>query len=111
MFRFAILALAMSTAGCGSGFVHDEKLTGPYHLVAVDEMEQMSLCRELEGGSCSGDGLPDQTIFAAGASDRFIALARHPREWPNPADRSTTEYYYLLRTSTEARGLPAENVK
>ena len=111
MLRFAFIAFAMSTAACGNGFVHDEKLTGPYHLVAVDEMGQMSLCRELDDGNCAGDGLPDETVFAAGADQRFVTLARHPRKWPDPADRSTTEYYYLIRTSTEARGLPPENVK
>jgi hypothetical protein len=95
-------ALCFASVGCWQGFAHDEKLDGPFHLVAVDELEQMSLCRALEDGSCVGDGLGDETVFAAGYNDRFIALAIHPRKhWPGPADRTLTEYYYVVRTSSE----------
>jgi len=98
----AAAMLCFATAACGQGFVHDEKLDGPFDLVAVDEMEQMSLCRELEDGSCVGDQLGDETVFAAGYNHRFITLAIHPRKhWPAPADRSVTNYYYVTRTSTE----------
>jgi hypothetical protein len=110
--RFALLIAVLSTSACGRwGFVHDEKLDGPYHLVAVDEMEQMTLCRSLEDGDCPGVG-PDETVFAAGANRKFVVLARHPREFPNPADRTKTEYYYVIRTANEAKeDLPPENVK
>ena len=112
MGRLAVLTVVLLTTACWQGFVYDEKLDGGYHLVAVDEMEQMSLCRSLDDGNCSGDGLPGETVFAAGANNRFITLARHPRVWPNPADHTKSEYYYLVRTSDEAeRGLPPENVK
>jgi hypothetical protein len=102
--RVLVLGAAAITAGCGNGFVHDEKLAGPYHLVAVDEMEQMALCRSLDGGDCAGDGLGGETVFAAGENDRFITLAIHPRKnWPEAADRARTEYYYLIRSSSEAQ--------
>jgi len=101
---------AVALAGCWplpQGFVHDETVAGPYRLVAVDSMEQMLLCRSFEGSNdCMGDGLPGETIFAAGADDRHLVLARHPREWPSPPDRRVTEYYYIVRAPDEARNGP-----
>jgi len=48
------------------------------------------------------DGLPKPTIYQAGANDAYIVLARHPRQWPQPADRSVSEFYYIVRSPTEA---------
>jgi len=108
-------ALALSTAllaGCFpfSGLVHREALAGPYELWAIDTMEDMILCRSI-GDGCVGDGLPGDTIFAAGADERFIVLARHPREWPNDPDRSVTEYYYLIRSPDDAERGPYGRVR
>ena len=43
---FAILI--MQLASCG--FVYDENLTGSYRLVAIDVIEDMSICYSLENG-------------------------------------------------------------
>lgn len=105
---------ALALAGCWfpQGFVHDEVLVGPYRLVAVDSPEQMMLCRSVgEEGDCVGDGLPGETIFAAGANDRYITLARHPRTWPDPPDRSVTEYYYVILTADAAERDPHGGVR
>ena len=108
-----MLVALLLLAGCWSfaGFVYDERLAGPYRLVAVDTMEQMILCRDMGGGDCAGDGLPDETIFAAGADDRFIVLARHPRTWPDPPDRTVTEYHYVIRVPDEAERGPYGRVR
>lgn len=122
----AILAL-LALNGCMpfSGLVYDETVAGPYRLVAVDTMEDMVLCRSIEGnsGDCVGDGLPEPTVFAAGANDRFIAFARHPRgEFTvgsgnetvsisqGPVDSTVTEYYYLIRNRNDEGG-PYGNVR
>src|SRR5262245_14276739 len=44
---FAAMALL---AGCG--FVHDERLDGPYRLNAIDVMSEMSICYDLGNGHC-----------------------------------------------------------
>jgi hypothetical protein len=102
-FPAASLALVLCAAGCDAGFVRDVPLDGPYRLVAVDVPEDMTLCRSVgTKGDCVGDGLPKATIFQAGADANFIVLARHPRRWPDAADRSISEFYYVVRSPGEA---------
>lgn len=109
MKRLAVVfAVSLSTillAACpgGFGFVHDQKLAGPYRLVAVDDREDMVLCRGLESGSCAGDGLPGPTVFAAGASSRYLVIARHPTHFPDPMNKAQTEYFYAERGTNEGR--------
>jgi hypothetical protein len=100
--RWASFASVLCLAGC-FGFLRDEALDGPYRLVAVDSPEDMILCRYIGAeGDCLGDGLPSATIFQAGANSQYIAVARHPRRWPDRTDRSISEYYYISRQSNES---------
>lgn len=69
--------------------------------MAVDYREQMIVCRSLEGGNCTGDGLPDQTVFAAGADDRYLVIARHPSVFAEPMNKAVTEYYFAERSANE----------
>lgn len=107
MKRLAVVfAVSLSTillAACpgGFGFVHDQKLAGPYRLVAVDDREDMVVCRGMESGSCAGDGLPGPTVFAAGADRRYLVIARHPTTFPEPMDKAHTEYFYAERSANE----------
>jgi len=80
-------AVAAILAGCG--FVHDEKIDGPYRLVAVDVHSEMSVCYSV-GSDCIGR-IPE-TVFAVGSDAKYVVAARHPLN-----DRSRTEYYYLIR--------------
>jgi hypothetical protein len=81
-------------AGCG--FVTDERVAGPWRLVAVDSFEDTTLCRDLgEDGTCVGDGLPGPTVFSAGADERYAVLKRHPLGADGKINWSVTEYYYL----------------
>lgn len=98
----AALPLFWSCIG-GWGFVHDQPLAGPYRLVAVDAREDMGVCRSLEGGNCSGDGLPDRTVFAAGANDRYLVIARHPSVFGEPLNKAVTEYYVVERSADESQ--------
>jgi hypothetical protein len=105
-------------AGCApfGGFVHDEHLGGPYRLVAVDEMEQMGICRSVPDGSgdCVGDGLPSDTVFAAGINAQYLVAARRATRDPfgeAPKNPGAIEYYYVVRTAGEGgRGPPPENI-
>lgn len=84
--RLALIATVMVT---GCGFVHDERIDGPYRLVAVDVNTEMIVCYDL-GRDCIGR-IPE-TVFAVGADAKHVVAARHPH-----GDRSRTEYYYLIR--------------
>lgn len=72
----------------GCGFVHDEKLAGPYRLNAVDIMTDMSVSYDLGNGSTVGR-IPS-TVFAAGFDSRYIVAKQHPND-----DRTITNFYYL----------------
>jgi hypothetical protein len=80
------VVLVLGFAGCG--FVHDEKITGPYRLVAIDVSEQMSVCYTLKKGDCIGR-IPE-TVFSVGWNDRFIVAKQHPSN-----NRSVTNYFIL----------------
>ena len=94
-----LLAALWYVTGRGAGFVRDVHLDGPYRLVALKESQDMALCRSFgTARDCVGDGLPEPTIFKAGFNADYIVLARHPRRWPEPANRSISEFYYVKRT-------------
>jgi hypothetical protein len=98
--RFLVLGLLGALTGCG-GFVHDEQLAGSYRLVAIDDDSSMIVCRRVSGASCVGDELPGPTVFAAGANDKYITIARHPlRDFHE--DKAVTEYYYVVRPPESA---------
>jgi hypothetical protein len=75
-------------AGCG--FVHDERLDGPYRLNAIDVMSEMSICYDLGNGHCIGR--ISETVFAVGWNSAYVVAARHPYN-----DKSKVEYFYLVR--------------
>jgi hypothetical protein len=95
------VVLACGLTGCD--VVHDEHLDGTYRLVAIDTIESMSVCRRLKDAWCVGDEMPGPTVFAAGASARYVVIARHPNEQGRADfDRSVTEYYNVVRPPESA---------
>ena len=90
------------------GFVYDETLDGPFRIVAVDTYEDMALCRTVNHNSdCIGDGLAGgPTIFMVGWDANYIVAARHPRSRSeNHANRSITEFYYIVRAASDVDAL------
>jgi hypothetical protein len=84
------LVLVLFTIPLGAcGFVHDERIDGPYRLVAIDVWEEMAICYEIENG-CIGR-IPE-TVYTVGFDAKYLVAARHPNN-----DQSKTEYYYLTR--------------
>jgi hypothetical protein len=104
-FVVAAVAIATGLAAClpgmpgGWGFVHDQKLVGPYHLVAVDVREQMALCVRVPSG-CEGHG-PSATVVAAGFDDRHIVVVRRQEDLFGAPE----EYWYIVR-DLEAEEVP-----
>jgi hypothetical protein len=87
-FRAILFSSTALLAACG--FVHDERIDGPYRLVAVDELPQMIICYDLSDGDCIGR--ISATVFAVGWNSSYLVAARHPNN-----DKSKVEYFYLVR--------------
>jgi hypothetical protein len=100
--------------GCNaSGFAHDEQLVGPYRLVAVDTDDQMGICWSVPNteGSCLGDGLPSDTVYAAGFDEKYLVAAVHPTVFGKPINKSETNYYYVIRTPDERSAFPTGKIR
>jgi hypothetical protein len=82
-----IVGILLSQLTC-CGFVHDEKLIGPYRLVAIDIPAEMSVCYTLQTKSCIGR-IPE-TVFSVGWNERFIVAKQHPSK-----DKAVTNYFIL----------------
>jgi hypothetical protein len=89
---FASLLLS----SCG-GFVHDEVMDEPYHLVAVDVMEEMLICRR-SGDICNGDELGGATVFMAGWDKKYVVGA--PSQCLAQADEPGYHGVFLYRPHT-----------
>lgn len=87
----------------GCGFVHDEHITGPYRLIAVDVDDQMSISYDLGGGSAVSR--INETVFAFGFDERFIVAKQHPN-----GDRSVTNFFYLDMTKDSKYAEPSDSV-
>lgn len=75
-------------------FAYDEHLDGPYHLTAMDFLEEMSLDYDLSGGF---KGRIGPTVFAAGWNEDYIVVKEHPLGKAYTVNRSVTHYHYLIR--------------
>jgi hypothetical protein len=101
LFSAMTLMSALLISGCG--FVHDEHITGPYRLIAVDIDEQMSISYDLGGGSAVGR--INETVFAFGHDKRFIVAKQHPN-----GDKSITNYFYLDMIKDSKYAEPSDSV-
>ena len=99
----ALLLPVIALLFCGCGYAHDEKLTGPYRLIAVDVDEQMDVSYSLPKGSALGR-IPE-TVFSVGWNDRYIVAKQHPKN-----NRSITNYYYLDMSRDSAYADPSASV-
>jgi len=87
----------------GCGFVHDEHITGPYRLIAVDVDNQMSISYDLGDGSAVGR--INETVFPFGFDERFIVAKQHPN-----GDRSVTNFFYLDMSKDSKYADPTDSV-
>ena len=109
--RFAVLVPFVALASCG--FVYDETLVGRYRLVGIDSSEDIMLCWSLSNGSCVGDGLPADTVVAAGFNNNYVVAAVDEGNGP-PASKKATKFYYVIRAFENPNsddGLPYRGIK
>lgn len=104
------ILVILALAGCFAFAVYDEKLDGPYRLVATDTMDDMVLC--WSDGSDLCEGIVQDKVIAAGANERFVVVAREVNLEPfgePPRYARDLEYYYVVRTRDEAFRSPLSN--
>jgi hypothetical protein len=85
------------------GFVHDQKIDGPYPLVAIDVDEEMDVCYSIQDACV---GRISETVFAVGHDASYIVAARHPSN-----NRKITEYFYLVRSMDGPVADPSASVR
>jgi hypothetical protein len=95
------LLIAVAVTACG--FVHDQKIDGPYRLVAIDVEEQMDVCYSIQDACVGRIG---ETVFAVGHDASYIVAARHPSN-----NRKVTEYLYLVRSMDGPIADPSASVR
>ena len=101
-YSLSFIALSSSLlAGCG--FVHDEHITGPYRLIAVDLDSQMSVSYDLGGGSAVGR--INETVFSYGFDQKYIVAKQHPNN-----DKTVVHYFYLDMAKDSKYAEPSDSV-
>lgn len=83
------LALAALTACAPGDFTYDKRIDGPYHVLAIDDIESMRVCYYVGRGGCSGRVAPN--VYSVGWDERYIVAARRPQ--PD----APAEYFYIDR--------------
>ncbi len=77
--------------GCIGAASHNEKLTGRFYLLAIDDMSDMTVCHL---DSIYRIGIIPSTVFAVGYNDKYIIAKQHPEELTK-IDKSITNYYII----------------
>jgi len=103
LYFIAATAILSSLLVSGCGFSHDEHITGPYRLIAVDIDSQMSICYQNQDGGAVGR--INETVFSYGFNDRFIVAKQHPNN-----DRTVTNYFFLDMTNDSEYADPSGSV-
>ena len=84
-----------------SDFAIKKKIIDNYYIVAGDDDADATLSyhaskpKDTYGGTLFGGAIIEATVFAAGYNDNYIIAKQHPRVFPNPPNKSITNYYIL----------------
>lgn len=91
--RYALLAsCVVALSACG--FTNDEVIDGPYRLVAVDTMDQLRVCYDVDGGCV---GRTPEPVSGYGFNDRWISVLVDGR-------------YYVIDRRADSRFADPEDV-
>ena len=94
----------------------EEVVSTPYELAAVDTMFEMTLYYKNGNDLSVKVGSNSETVFEAGANDKYIVAAIHPfhqtdRPDTDYLDKKITRYYYLIRALDGPDKLPNVSVR
>lgn len=85
--KLLCLIMVFLLASC-QDFVVDKTVIGRYHLIAVDEKEDLHLGYQLEDGNYIG--IIHSVVYAAGHNDKYIIVKQHPE-----ANKIIVNYYIV----------------
>lgn len=72
-----------------------EKIIDNYYLTATDVGEDCNLSYKEPDETIYGT-VVGATVFAVGYNDEYLIVKQHPRTFPNPPDKSVTNYFILF---------------
>jgi len=96
---FLIIPLIISCGGFG--FRYQKKISDDIYLTAIDEMEQMSLSYKTSKNGYNN--LIDQTIYEIQYDSNYIIVKQHPRKYPNPINKDSTNFYLINLKTIRAK--------
>jgi hypothetical protein len=88
------IIIVMVSTGCG-GLAVKEKIVENYYFVAGDDPAGTFLSYHESSDGNNYSGIIEATVFAVGYNNNFMIVKQHPRKFPNPPDKSITNYYIL----------------
>lgn len=88
---FLILCLLY---GC-IGVAIKENIFGNYYIVATDIDEDLSLTYHEPIDGDNYGIIIQATVFAVGYNEKYIIAKQHPRAFPNPPNKSITNFFIL----------------
>jgi len=90
--KYSWMILSVLLLGCSG--IDKEHLIGNYYLTAVDYVDEgKDLSYLLESGNFVG--VVSSTVFAVGYNEEYIIVKQHPREFPNPPDKTITKFFIV----------------
>jgi hypothetical protein len=89
--RAVLLFASFALSACSKHSLDTEWQSGDYGLFWVDAPVERCLIYESEKGTIY---IVDSAVFSAGANDRYIVLAQHPRDGFG-YDASVTNFYVV----------------
>lgn len=93
-FNFLFLLVFSLLIGC-QGVAIKEKIEGNYYLIATDAEEDLSLTYHEAADENNYGTIINATVFAIGHNNEYIIAKQHPRNFPNPPDKSITNFFIL----------------
>lgn len=90
-YRGYSIGILFLVVGCIGAASHNEKLIGRFYLLAMDDMNDMTVCHL---DSIYRIGIVPPTVFAVGFNDNYILVKQHPEKFPE-IDKSITNYYII----------------
>jgi len=103
--NIVIIVCSVLLSSCIGSATYDKKLSEGYELSANDDLQGMSIY------AYDGQyqiGIINATVFAVGYNEEYIIAKQHPRKFPNPLDKSVTNYF-IIPLKNKIHKSPVEN--
>jgi len=103
--KYKYIVLILILIGCDG--MDNEHIVDRYYIGTIDFVENgMALYCQLDDGNYIG--VINETVFAIGYNEDFIIAKQHPAKFPNPPDKSITNYF-IVPIKDKVHQSPDEN--